>query len=348
MRRTTIFSAILLALFFLLITTVYAQDPLLKQAQALFKPIPKEPPVLEKNPVTPEKTKLGKMLYFDPRLSKSALISCNTCHNIGIGGADYQETSIGHGWQKGGRNAPTVFNAIFNIAQFWDGRAPDLKEQAKGPVQAAVEMNSTPDHVVRTLSSMPEYWELFAHAFPGEKNPVSFENMAKAIEAFEATLITPDSRFDQFLKGEVTALMAVEKQGLKLFIQKGCAACHGGLNMGGTGYFPFGVVEKPKDEITAGDLGRFTLTGVTSDQYVFKSPSLRNIELTMPYFHSGKVWSLKSAVALMSSAQLGISLTEEQTDKIVAFLKATTGVQPRITYPILPVATKDTPTPKLD
>lgn len=325
-----------------------AADPVLQQAQALFKPIPKTPPAIDHNPVTPEKVALGAMLYFDPRLSRSGLISCNTCHNLGLGGADFQETSIGHKWQKGGRNSPTVLNSVFNIAQFWDGRATDLMQQAKGPVQASVEMNNTPEQVVKTLKSMPEYVEKFKGAFKDEKDPVTFDTMAKAIEAFEATLLTPDSRFDKFLSGDEKALAAREKEGLKLFMSKGCASCHGGVNMGGTGYFPFGVVEKPTAEITAGDTGRFKMTGSASDQYVFKSPSLRNIELTTPYFHSGKVWCLKEATGIMGSAQLGIKLSKDEVEKIADFLKTTTGVQPKVEYPILPVPTKDTPLPKMD
>lgn len=343
-------SFILLSIFAstVLVSTSHAGDPILQQAQAIFKTIPQNPPKNEKNPLTPEKIELGKMLYFDPRLSKSMLISCNTCHNIGLGGADFQETSIGHKWQKGGRNSPTVFNAIFNIAQFWDGRAPDLMEQAKGPVQASVEMNNSPEQVIKTLNSMQGYVSMFKKVFGDSPDPVTFDNMAKAIEAFEATLLTPDSPFDRFLAGNEQALNAQQKQGLQLYISKGCGGCHGGINMGGAGYFPFGVVEKPKEEITAGDLGRFKFTGVEADQYVFKAPSLRNIELTAPYFHSGKVWSLKSAVALMGSAQLGIKLSDDDTDKIVDFLKTTTGVQPRVAYPVLPAPGIDTPTPKID
>jgi cytochrome c peroxidase len=221
-------------------------------------------------------------------------------------------------------------------------------QQAKGPVQASVEMSNTPEQVVKTLKSMPEYVDKFMGAFKGEKEPLTFDTMAKAIEAFEATLLTPDSRFDKFLKGEDRFLSAREKEGLQLFMNKGCAPCHGGVNMGGTGYFPFGVVEKPKAEISAGDTGRFKLTGSESDQYVFKSPSLRNIELTTPYFHSGRVWCLKEAVGIMSSAQLGITLTQEEIEKIADFLKTTTGVQPKVDYPILPVPTKDTPLPQID
>jgi cytochrome c peroxidase len=346
MKKKAIFVTLISALFFL--ATAADAGELMKRAQTVFKPIPKVPPALERNPITPEKVRLGKMLYFDPRLSSSALISCNTCHNVGMGGDDFQETSIGHGWQKGPRNAPTVLNSIFNLAQFWDGRAPDLREQAKGPVQTSVEMNNTPEGVMETIRSMPGYIYMFKKSFPGEENPLSFENMARAIEAFEATLLTPDSQFDKYLKGDPSALTAGEKEGLKLFMEKGCSACHGGINMGGTGYFPFGVVERPKEEITAGDVGRFKVTGSKADEYVFKSPSLRNIALTPPYFHSGRVWGLKDAVAIMGSAQLGISLTKDEMEKIAAFLESTTGVQPSIDYPILPASTDDTPRPRLD
>ncbi len=323
------------------------QDGLMEQAQTAFKPVPGSPPELKKPSLTPEKIQLGKMLYFEPRLSASELISCNTCHNVGMGGADYQETAIGHRWQKGPRNSPTVLNAVFNIAQFWDGRAPDLKEQAKGPVQASVEMSSTPERVLQTLNSMPEYAAMFKKAFPGEGNPVTFDNMARSIEAFEATLITPGSRFDKFLKGDGGALDAQEKEGLAIFMQKGCSNCHGGINMGGAGYYPFGVIEKPNPDILAGDVGRFKVTKSKADEYVFKAPSLRNIELTAPYFHSGKVWDLKDAVSIMGASQLGIRLTPGEDSKIAAFLRTTTGIQPRVEYPILPPSSSSTPRPKI-
>ena len=329
-------------------TALSASDDTMERAQKMFKPIPETQPTLIENPITPSKLQLGTMLYFEPRLSASGLISCNTCHNIGTGGVDLQETSVGHGWQRGGRNAPTVFNAIFNLAQFWDGRAQDLREQAKGPPQAAIEMNTTPERLEETLRSMPEYVALFKEAFPQEKDPVTFDNTAKAIEVFEATLLTPNSRFDKYLKGDKTALVKEEQEGLKFFMDKGCAPCHGGINLGGTGYFPFGVVEKPQSDITAGDTGRFKVTGVKSDEYVFKSPSLRNLALTPPYFHSGKVWNLKDAVAIMGASQLGISLNDDQVNALVAFLRTTTGTQPTVEYPILPPITDKTPKPKLD
>jgi cytochrome c peroxidase len=265
-----------------------------------------------------------------------------------MGGDDYQETSVGHGWQKGPRNAPTVLNSVFNIAQFWDGRAPNLKEQAKGPVQAGVEMNNTPEATLKTLASMPEYVARFKKVFPGDEDPMTFDNMAKAIEAFEATLLTPDSPFDKYLKGDAKALTQIETEGLKLFMAKGCSGCHGGINMGGAGYFPFGVVERPDEKVLAGDVGRYKVTGTKTDEYVFKSPSLRNIVLTPPYFHSGKVWDLKEALAIMGAAQLGIVLSEEEIDNVEAFLKSLTGVQPQVTYPVLPASTRDTPKPKLN
>jgi len=323
-----------------------SQDPLMQQARSTFEPIPLEPPELDGNPATPAKVELGKLLYFEPRLSSSWLISCNTCHNVGMGGVDLMETSIGHGWQKGPRNAPTVLNAVFNIAQFWDGRAEDLAEQAMGPVQAGVEMASTPERAVRTLKSMPEYVRMFAEAFPEDPDPVTFQNMARAIEVFEATLLTPNAPFDAFLKGDANALADQEKEGLDVFVSKGCTACHNGVNIGGAGYFPFGLVEAPDPELRPEeDLGRYAVTETEEDTYVFKSPSLRNIELTPPYFHSGKVWDLEQAVRVMGTAQLGATLTDQEVAAIHAFLRALTGEQPEIDYPILPPQTPDTPLP---
>lgn len=321
-------------------------SPLRVQATAMFQVVPAEAPELRDNVLTDEKVELGKMLYFEPRLSSSWLISCNTCHNLSLGGVDLMETSIGHGWQKGPRNAPTVLNAVFNLAQFWDGRAADLEEQAKGPVQASVEMASDPARAVQTLRSIPGYRERFARAFPGEVEPVTFDNMARAIEAFEATLITPDSPFDRWLEGDDAAMTAEQIEGLRTFVGKGCSGCHAGVNFGGQGYFAFGVVQSPSDEIRPpGDLGRFAVTSTEADEYVFKAPSLRNIELTAPYFHSGKVWALSEAVSVMGSAQLGAELSPMEIGSITAFFAALTGEQPEVDYPILPPHTTDTPLP---
>ncbi len=315
---------------------------------SLFEPIPEEPPEMEDNPATPEKVELGKLLYFEPRLSSSWLISCNTCHNLGLAGVDLLETSVGHGWQKGPRNAPTVLNAVFNVAQFWDGRAEDLEEQAKGPVQAGVEMASDPGRVVSTLRSIPEYVERFEAAFPGEADPVTFDNMARAIEVFEARLLTPDAPFDRFLKGDTMALSAHERRGLELFVDRGCSACHSGVNVGGQAYYPFGLIERPGAEIMPpGDRGRYDITRTPSDEYVFRSPALRNVALTAPYFHSGKVWPLHEAVSVMGTAQLGTALEADEVDAITAFLGTLTGRQPQVEYPILPPSGEATPGPDL-
>jgi len=328
--------------------TSWGNDEIMKQAQSIFKPVPRKPPVLKGNPASPARIELGKKLFFDPRLSASNLISCNTCHNVGLGGVDLQETSTGHGWQKGPRNAPTVLNSVFNLAQFWDGRAVDLMAQAKGPVQASVEMNNKPEKVVETLKSIPGYAPLFKKAFPGIGDPITFDNMARAIEVFEATLITPDAPFDRYLRGDRKALSAKEKDGLRLFMAKGCSACHNGVNIGGTGYFPFGVKEIPSADIRpTEDLGRFKVTNTEADKYLFKSPSLRNIDLTPPYFHSGMVWKLEDTVRIMGSAQLGIRLDSDEDGKIVAFLHTLTGRQPSIVYPIMPPNSDVTPKPVL-
>ena len=327
---------------------VRADNDLMKRALQDLKPIPSVVPAVKDNAVTHEKVDLGKLLFFDPRLSASEIISCNTCHNLATGGVDAGPTSVGHGWQKGPRRAPTVYNAVFNVAQFWDGRAADLKAQAKGPVQASVEMNATPDHVVKTLSSMPDYVALFKKAFPNEASPVTFDNFAKALEAFEATLITPASKFDQFLEGDGNALNAQEKAGLTLFLDKGCVACHNGINVGGQDYFPFGVVETPgADVLPAADKGRFAVTKTASDEYVFRAAPLRNVALRAPYFHSGQVWSLKQAVGVMGASQLWAKLTDKEEDDIVAFLGTLTGQLPKIEYPVLPVRTNTTPEPSL-
>lgn len=311
----------------------------------LFKPLPSIIPALADNPVTPEKIDLGKALFFDPRMSASGVFSCNSCHNLATGGDDNMPTSIGHGWQKGPRNSPTVLNAVFNEAQFWDGRAVDLAAQAKGPVQAGVEMANTPDNVIATLNSMSQYRDWFQASFPGQADPVTFDNFAKAIEAYEATLITP-APFDAWLNGDDNALSTEQLAGLELFIDKGCAACHNGVNLGGNGYYPFGLIEKPgADILPENDKGRFAVTETADDEYVFRASPLRNIDQTAPYFHSGKVWDLKVAVQIMGESQLGEDLSDAEADKIVAFLNSLSGQMPQVIYPILPAETAATPRP---
>lgn len=325
----------------------WPQSSLMKQARGLFKPLPDSPPSLPGNPATPAKVELGKMLYFDPRLSESHSISCNSCHMIGMGGVDLQETSLGHRWQHGGRNAPTVYNAVFDIAQFWDGRAKDLEQQAGGPLVNPVEMDTTEAHVVEQLKGIPGYASIFAKAFPGAGDAMTFENVRKAIAVFETTLITPAAPFDRYLQGDESALDAQQKAGLELFINKGCAGCHHGVNVGGGMYAPFGVVERPgADVLPPNDKGRFAVTKTASDEYVFRVPSLRNVALTPPYFHSGKVWDLRQAVAIMGSSQMGTQLTDDEVTKITRFLAALSGHQPVVTLPILPASTAETPRPR--
>ncbi|MBR2657947.1 MAG: cytochrome-c peroxidase [Loktanella sp.] len=325
---------------------VLAEDELREDARYMFEPIPLSLPDMPNNILSSDRIALGTMLFFDPRMSRSGVFSCHSCHNVGLGGADGLEVSIGHGWQKGPRNSPTVFNAVFNIAQFWDGRAADLAEQAEGPVQAGVEMNNTPARVLETLESMEGYVDAFASAFPGEDAPITFRNFALAIEAFEATLTTPNSRFDQYLM-DANTLDEQEMRGLSAFMDQGCASCHAGVNMGGQEYYPFGLVERPGASVLPeGDRGRFAVTETAADDYVFRAAPLRNIALTAPYFHSGVVWSLEEAVAVMGVSQLGADLNEEEINDIAAFLRTLTGEIPKVEHPVLPVRTDATPLPE--
>lgn len=318
-------------------TPAPASEELMAKARAVFKPIPAAPPQLPGNAATPEKVALGKMLFFDPRLSASHAISCSSCHNLGLGGADAEPTSLGHRWQHGGRNAPTVLNAVFNIAQFWDGRAKDLEQQAGGPMVNPVEMASPEAHVAEQLKGIPGYHAAFAGAFPGEADPITLPNVQKAIAVFEATLTTPNAPFDRYLGGQADALTPVQKQGLTLFMEKGCSSCHNGINVGGGMYAPFGVVAKPgADILPPGDKGRFQVTRSPGDAYVYKAPTLRNIALTAPYFHTGSVWDLRQAVQVMGASQLGATLTDDETTKITAFLDSLTGEPPKVTVPALP------------
>jgi cytochrome c peroxidase len=240
-----------------------------------------------------------------------------------------------------------VWNAVFNTAQFWDGRAKDLEEQAGGPMVNPAEMASPKEHLEEQLAAIPGYVAAFESAFPGEAKPLSLPNAQKAIALFEATLITPNAPFDKFLRGDASALNATQKEGLQLFMNKGCVACHSGVNVGGTMYAPFGVVEKPgADLLPPQDKGRFMVTKTAADEYVFRAPSLRNVALTAPYFHTGRAWDLRQAVGVMGSSQLGTQLSNDEIDKIVAFLQSLTGDQPKVVYPILPPSVASTPRPQ--
>lgn len=311
----------------------------------IFKPLP-ETMDSQKNPITAAKVDLGRMLYYENRLSKSQKFSCNSCHLLDQYGVDNQPTSEGHKGKRGDRNSPTSYNAAGHIAQFWDGRAADVEEQAKGPVMNPVEM-AMPDEktVIATLSSMPEYVALFKKAFPGEAQPLTYDNMARAIGAFERKLVTP-SRWDKFLKGDATALTDAEKAGFNRFYDAGCATCHNGAYLGGAMYQKAGVA-KPWPSQT--DPGRLAATKNEKDRMFFKVPSLRNIEKTWPYFHDGSVKSLDVAVRMMAEHELGKPLSKEDVASIGTFLKALTGEVPRdyIKPPKLPAATAKTPKPDL-
>jgi cytochrome c peroxidase len=295
------------------------------------------------NPVTDAKVALGATLYFDPRLSKNHDISCNSCHDLARFGVDGEPTSPGHRGQRGGRNSPTVYNAAFHVAQFWDGRAADVEEQAKGPVLNPIEMAMPSEEAVLTvLNSIPGYPPLFRAAFPEEDDPVTYDNLGRAIGAFERTLVTP-SRFDVFLDGENDALNADELEGLFAFIKAGCVTCHMGPTVGGTTFQKLGAV-KPYE---TADAGRFDVTGDESDRHVFKVPSLRNIAETGPYFHDGSVGSLDQAIRLMGDHQLGRTLSDADVASIRAFLESLTGsaAPDAIQPPELPKSGPGTPAP---
>ncbi|KAA0245268.1 MAG: cytochrome-c peroxidase [Candidatus Brocadia sp. AMX2] len=287
------------------------------------------------------KIELGKKLFFEPRLSRSGWISCNSCHNLSTGGADNLPTSIGHKWLFGPINSPTVLNARFNLAQFWDGRANDLREQAKGPVANPMEMASNHELAVNVLQSIPAYVQWFKEVYRDEK--ITIDNIADAIAAFEETLTTPNSRFDWWLKDYDDKITDAEKDGYALFKDKGCIVCHNGFGVGGNSFQKFGIA-KPYDKDTQ-TLGRYNVTKDEKDKYVFKVPLLRNIELTAPYFHDANTWSLSEAVNTMAEYQLGVTLADDETNRIVAFLKTLTGDQPSIIFPILPPSNENTPKP---
>jgi cytochrome c peroxidase len=278
------------------------------------------------NPCTEPRVELGKQLYFDTRLSKNGTISCNSCHNLATYGVDNDVTSTGDTGKKGGRNSPTVFNAALNTFQFWDGRAKDVEAQAGMPILNPIEMGIPhPDFLMGRLAEIPGYQDAFKKAFPQDANPFTYANLAKAIGAFERTLITP-SRYDQYMAGELQALSAKEKQGLKVFVETGCIQCHVGPSFGGSMFQKFGVHDDywKATGSKAIDKGLADQSGKAEDAFRFKVPGLRNVEKTWPYFHDGSVQSLEEAVKIMSSLQLNKTLTEVETNQMVAFLKSLT------------------------
>lgn len=285
---------------------------------------------------------LGKKLYFDPRLSKSGFISCNSCHNLSMGGTDNLKTSIGHNWQQGPVNAPTVLNSSLNVAQFWDGRAADLKAQAGGPIANPGEMAFTHTLAIDVLTSIPQYVMEFKQVYGTDK--ITIDEVTQAIAEFEKTLVTPNSRFDQWLLGDATALTEDEMAGYKLFKESGCVSCHNGEAVGGNSFQKMGLVEPYKAKSPAEGLS--AVTGKDADRFKFKVPTLRNVEMTYPYFHDGEAETLTEAVDVMGRLQLGKKFSDKENAMIVAFLKSLTGDQPSFQMPILPPSTDKTPMPK--
>jgi cytochrome c peroxidase len=313
--------------------------------EAGLKPIPTSKAALikliddPKNKITDLKTELGKKLYFDPRLSKSGLISCNTCHNLSEGGDDGVSAAIGHKWTMNPHhlNSPTVYNAVFFDAQFWDGRAKDLEEQAQGPIQAHPEMAATKEHVEATVNSMPEYVAAFEKAY-GKDVKIDFVKVTDTIGLFERTLVTP-SAYDNYLNGKENALTAKQKEGLKTFMDKGCVTCHTGISLGQS-MNAFNVTATYKYQ----DVGDFK----GDANGMVKVPTLRNITQTAPYFHNGKVWSLKEAIIEMGRIQLGAEISDKEAASIEEFFKALDGRKPSLTLPMLPASTATTPQPDMN
>jgi cytochrome c peroxidase len=296
-----------------------------------------------KNAPSEAKVSLGKQLYFETRLSKNQDVSCNSCHDLAKYGVDGNPRSFGHKKQLGGRNSPTVYNAAGHFVQFWDGRAADVEAQAKGPILNPAEMAMKDDKaVVAVLNSIPEYQEAFKKAFPDAKDPVSYDNLALAIGAFERTLTTP-APFDKYLAGDEAALNDEEKKGFALFLATGCTTCHTGVTVGGSMYQKLGLAKPWDRPIT--DSGRKAITKQDVDNLMFKVPSLRNVAKTGPYFHDGSIATLDEAVTLMAKYQLGKELKADEVKSIVTFLGALTGELPKITPPALPPSSPKTPKP---
>jgi cytochrome c peroxidase len=302
---------------------------LLEKAKTTFSPLA-EVADNPQNAITPEKVRLGQALYFDKRLSMDESVSCNSCHDLQTYGVDNVPTSKGVGGQLGARNSPTVLNAAFHFTQFWDGRAKDVEEQAGGPILNPIEMAMTDqEFVIKRLAAIQGYQDMFTAAFPGEEQPVNYSNLQKAIAAFERKLITP-SRFDEYLMGYDEAITAEEKKGLQTFMDAGCIACHSGTVLGGQMYQKFGLAGNYWDftQSSKVDNGRFLVTNNESDKYLFKVPSLRNIEKTHPFFHDGSITDLGQAVKIIAKLQLSKDLTDQEVQEIVTFLKTLTGTVP--------------------
>lgn len=293
---------------------------------------------IPKTPQQEAKIELGKMLWFDPRLSLSGKVSCNTCHDLSTNGADTKPLSIGYAGRKGTVNSPTVFNAEKQIAQFWDGRAKTLAEQATGPITNPLEMAMTPELAEGVIRSIPGYRPYFEKAF-GSKNP-TFSEIAEALAAFETTLTTPNAPFERYLKGDKNALTQQQIDGLKLFRRSGCIRCHSGNLLGGTSFQKVGSVRPYVTDNSS--KGRMDVSGKPWDEMRFKVPTLLNVERTAPYFHDGAVKTLPDAVKKMADIQLDMNLSEKQVEEIVAFLESLNGELPKIEKPTLPPSGPET------
>lgn len=332
-------------------------DKDIKEALSALQALPKKVPTPADNPQTPVKVELGKALYFDPRLSKDGTISCNSCHNVMSGGDDGRPVGVGIMGQRGGRGSPTVWNSAFNTVQFWDGRAASLEDQAKGPLTNPIEMGmESHDAVMARVKKIPGYGEMFKKAFPKDKEPVSIDNLARAIASFERTLVTPDSAFDLYKNGNKKALSPAAIRGMVLVHQVGCTSCHGGGNLNGEGfkmgegnYQPFPQVpgsayDKQYDLLS--DKGRYEVTKKDEDKNLWRVPTWRNVALTAPYFHNGKVKTLDEAVRVMAKTQLDMELKDDQVSDVVAFLNSLTGKLPTIIAPKLPQLANESLTPE--
>lgn len=321
--------------------SAFAQVDMSEAFLPMFQPLPASAPAPD-NELTDAKIDLGRMLYYETRISKGGKISCNSCHKLDAYGQDNLPFSPGHDGSLGGRSSPSTYNAAIHIAQFWDGRAPTVEEQAKGPVLNPIEMGMPDaDFVVKVLKSMPGYVEAFKAAFPGEADPITYDNFGKAVGAFERKLLTP-SQWDTFLKGDKSALTAEEKKGFATFAKTGCVTCHNGAGVGGMMYQKLGLV-KPWPDLK--DNGRADVTKNDGEKYFFKVPSLRNITETAPYLHDGSVKTLEEMVKMMAEYQLGKQLADDEVTSIVTFLKALKGDIPTdyVKAPKLPESTADTP-----
>lgn len=327
-KKKTLLTAIALGSALAVTASVSADDGL-GNYRDRFEPLPHLPPIPADNSLTPEKIELGNMLFFEPRISASGVISCATCHSPSLGWTDRLPRGTGHDGQIGARNSPTVLNSGFLGSQFWDGREPDLEGQALGPIQDSVEMAMDLDHAIERLEEFPLYHEKFAEAYPEDDNPISIDNLAKALATFQRTLNTPNSPFDRYLRGDLSALDEQEKAGMVAFVDNGCTACHRGPALTDS---LFHRIQVPGSS----DVGRYDVTGEESDMYRFRTPTLRNVGITYPYMNNGATETLEEAVAIMGQEMLGREFDDETIADITAFLHTLTGEMPHFETPALP------------